>query len=69
MSTDSKKRLYRNTDDRKIAGVCSGIADYLDVDPTIIRLIWILLVCCAGVGVVAYIIAALVIPSDMKKYM
>jgi phage shock protein C len=69
MSTDSKKRLYRNTDDRKIAGVCSGIADYLDVDPTVIRLIWILLVCCAGVGVVAYIIAALVIPSDMKKYM
>lgn len=69
MSTDSKKRLYRNIDDRKIAGVCSGIADYLDVDPTVIRLIWILLVCCAGVGVVAYIIAALVIPSDMKKYM
>ena len=69
MSTDSKKRLYRNTDDRKIAGVCSGIADYLDVDPTVIRLIWILLVCCAGVGVVAYIIAALIIPSDMKKYM
>ena len=69
MSTDSKKRLYRNTDDRKIAGVCSGIADYLGVDPTVIRLIWILLVCCAGVGVVAYIIAALVIPSDMKKYM
>ena len=69
MSTETKKKLYRNTDDRKIAGVCSGIADYLDVDPTVIRLIWILLVCCAGVGVVAYIIAALVIPSDMKNYL
>jgi phage shock protein C len=69
MATETKKRLYRNTDDRKIAGVCSGIADYLDVDPTVIRLIWILLVCCAGVGVVAYIIAALVIPSDMKNYL
>ncbi len=69
MATETKKRLYRNTDDRKIAGVCSGIADYLDVDPTVIRLAWILLVCCAGVGVVAYIIAALVIPSDMKNYL
>lgn len=69
MATETKKKLYRNTDDRKIAGVCSGIADYLDVDPTVIRLAWILLVCCAGVGVVAYIIAALVIPSDMKNYL
>jgi phage shock protein C len=58
------KRLYRNTNNKMLAGVCSGLADYFNVDPTIIRLAWILLVCFAGTGVLAYIIAMLVIPPQ-----
>ncbi len=50
------KKLYRNPDDKKIAGVCSGIAAYFDVDPTIIRLILVILVISGGSGVLAYII-------------
>ncbi|MBQ8358689.1 MAG: PspC domain-containing protein [Oscillospiraceae bacterium] len=58
-----EKKLYRNKKDEKIAGVCAGIADYLNVDVTIIRLIWTLFVLCAGSGVLAYIACALVIPE------
>lgn len=57
-----KKRLYRLNDDKKIAGVCSGIADYFEIDPTIVRLAWLITVFCAGGGIIAYIIAMIVIP-------
>ena len=50
------KKLYRNPDDKKVAGVCSGIAAYFDIDPTIVRLILIILVISGGSGVLAYII-------------
>ena len=56
------KKLYRNIQDKKIAGVCSGLADYLSIDPTIIRLIWAL-VALSGAGILAYLIAALIIPE------
>ena len=56
------KKLYRNTSDKMIAGVCSGLAEYLNVDPTIVRLIWAL-VALSGAGVVAYLIAAIIIPE------
>lgn len=58
-----QKRLYRPTNDRKIAGVCSGVGRYLNIDPTVIRLIWAI---CAlmGFGVLAYIVAALIIPEE-----
>ena len=56
------KKLYRNIQDKKIAGVCSGLADYLNIDPTIIRLIWAL-VALSGAGILAYLIAALIIPE------
>ena len=55
------KKLYRSETDKKIAGVCGGLAEYLNVDPTIIRLIWAL-VAPSGAGILAYLIAALVIP-------
>lgn len=55
------KKLYRSETDKKIAGVCGGLAEYLNVDPTIIRLIWAL-VALSGAGILAYLIAALVIP-------
>lgn len=59
------KRLYRNLNNRMIAGVCSGIADYFDIDPTLVRLAWIALFFCAGSGLFAYFIAMLIIPSNM----
>ena len=59
-----QKKLYRSETDKKIAGVCGGIAAYFGIDSTIVRLIWVLAVVFAGVGLLAYIIAALVMPVE-----
>lgn len=56
------KRLYKSKN-RMLAGVCGGIAEYFSVDPTLIRLAWIVFCALGGSGVLAYIIAALVIPE------
>jgi phage shock protein PspC (stress-responsive transcriptional regulator) len=58
------KRLYLSASDKKIFGVCGGIAEYMEVDSTLIRLIWIVLTIATAVvpGVIGYIIAAVVIP-------
>ena len=58
-----KKRLYKSNNDRKIAGVCGGIAEYMEVDSTIVRLFAILLVFGWGSGLLAYIVAALIMPN------
>ena len=58
-----EKKLYRSQINKKIAGVCGGLAEYLNIDPTVVRLIWALVVLCAGAGVLAYIVCALVIPE------
>lgn len=60
----TNKRLYRSRTDRKIAGVCGGIAEYLDIDPTVVRLILLIAMICGGVGLAAYIIAWIVIPEN-----
>jgi phage shock protein PspC (stress-responsive transcriptional regulator) len=52
----------RSSTDKKIAGVCAGLADYFDMDPTIIRVIWLLLLICAGTGFLAYLILWIVLP-------
>ena len=57
-----KKRLVRSTNDKKIAGVAAGLADYFDLDPTIIRLVWLLAVLFAGTGLIAYIILWIALP-------
>ena len=57
-----KKRLYRVEEGKMIAGVCGGIAEYLDVDPTIVRLICAVMVFAFGTSILAYIIAAIIIP-------
>ena len=57
-----EKKLYRNTDSKMIAGVCSGLAEYINIDPTIVRLIWAL-IALSGAGVLAYLIAAIIIPE------
>ncbi len=56
------KKLYRSSTDKKIAGVCGGIAEYMNVDSTIVRLIAVLLVFGCGSGLLAYIVAALIMP-------
>ena len=56
------KKLYRSTSQVKISGVCGGIAEYFGTDVTIIRLIWAL-VGLTGTGIVAYLVAALIIPE------
>ena len=53
----------RKSRDKKIWGVCGGIAEYLDMDPTIVRIIWLVLVLGCGTGLLAYIIAALLMPD------
>ncbi len=57
------KKLYRNTENKMLAGVCSGIADYFDIDPTLVRLGWVLFSLLGGSGLLAYIIAAIIIPE------
>ena len=56
------KRLYRNKTDYKIAGICSGIGDYLNIDPVIIRLVFLFGFFMGGGGILVYIIAWIVIP-------
>lgn len=58
------KKLYKSRYDRKLLGVCGGIAEYLNVDSTWIRLAWAVLVCFVGTGILAYILAALILPDN-----
>lgn len=62
-----KKRLTKSKTEKKLCGVCGGIAEYLDIDPTVIRLIWAGSVMCFGVGVLGYIIAALILPENKEN--
>ena len=57
------KKLYKSRDNRMISGVCAGIAEYFNMDPTIIRLAWVLFSLLGGSGGLGYIIAAIVIPE------
>jgi phage shock protein PspC (stress-responsive transcriptional regulator) len=57
------KKLYRSRTEKMIGGVCGGIAEYFDVDPTIVRVIWVLVCLAVGSGVLIYIIAYLIIPE------
>lgn len=58
-----QKKLKKSATDCKICGVCGGIAEYLNVDSTVIRLLAVLLVCTAGSGLFAYIVAAIIMPE------
>ena len=64
-----KKKIYRSETDRKIAGVCGGIAEYFEIDATLVRLAWAIFVLCAGTGIIAYLLAALIIPSESEVEM
>ena len=58
------KKLYRSTSDKKIAGVCGGLAKFLNVDPTIVRLVWVACALFAGFGLLLYIIAMILVPEE-----
>lgn len=58
------KRLYRSRTDRKIAGVCGGIAEYFKLDPTLVRLLWVIFALSGGTGVIAYVAAWLLVPEE-----
>lgn len=58
------KKLYRSRTDRKLAGVCAGLAEYFEVDPTIVRILFVLLALAGGPGLIFYIILALIIPEE-----
>ena len=57
------KRLYKSNENKMLCGVCGGIAEYFDVDPTLVRLGWVVLCAMVGSGILVYIIAAIVIPN------
>lgn len=61
-----EKKLYKSDSDKKISGVCGGIAEYFNMDSTIVRLIWVALSFAYGAGILAYLICALVIPDESE---
>lgn len=60
------KRLYRIEEGKKLAGVCGGLAEYFEIDPTLVRLGWALVSLFAGTGIVAYVVAAIVMPAKSE---
>ena len=58
-----EKKLYKSRD-KKVCGVCGGIAEYFDIDPTIVRLLWVAFILGGGSGILAYIIAAIVMDDN-----
>jgi phage shock protein C len=61
---NTSKRLYRSTQDRMFAGVCGGIASYLDVDPTLVRLCFVALTLMGGPGIIIYLVLMLIVPEQ-----
>ena len=58
------KRLYRSRTDKQLAGVCGGLGRYFDIDPTIIRLAWVVALFFAGGGLFAYLLAMIIVPQE-----
>ena len=59
-----EKKLYKSNQNKMIDGVCGGISEYFGIDPTVVRLIWALFSLMGGSGILAYIIAAIIIPRS-----
>jgi phage shock protein C len=58
----ASKKLMRSSRDKKIGGVCAGLADYFDLDPTIVRVVWLLAIFFAGTGFLVYVVLWVVLP-------
>lgn len=61
-----EKKLYKSAADKKICGVCGGLGEYFGIDSTLVRLAWVVFSLCGGAGLLAYIIAAIVMPNDPR---
>lgn len=59
-----EKKLFKSKTNRKICGVCGGVGEYLNIDPSVVRLVWVLAILFAGCGILAYIIAAFIMPEE-----
>ena len=60
------KRIYKIEDGKKVCGVCGGVGEYFDIDPTLVRVAWLLAVLGAGVGLIAYFVCAIVFPKKSE---
>jgi phage shock protein C len=58
------KRLFRSRKDRILGGVCGGMGNYFNLDPVLVRVIWVVLLFAAGVGFLAYILAWIIVPEE-----
>jgi phage shock protein PspC (stress-responsive transcriptional regulator) len=61
-----KKRLYKSRTNRVIGGVCGGVGEYFDIDPVVVRILWLVALLVLGTGLLAYIICLIVIPDNPK---
>jgi phage shock protein C len=59
------KRLFRSTRNVMVSGVCGGIAEFFGIDPSIIRILWVLFSLTGGIGIIAYIACAIILPKDI----
>ena len=66
MENNSYRRLMRSVTDRKIAGVCGGLAKYLNVDPTVVRIVFLVALICGSLGFWAYIIVWIAAPEENR---
>lgn len=58
----NNKKLYRTEDNKMLAGVCGGVAEYFNLDPTLVRVLWVAVSLFAGAGVILYIVMAIIVP-------
>lgn len=58
------KKLYKSNKNKMLDGVCGGLGEYINIDPTIVRLGWVVFCALGGSGIIAYIIAAIIIPRN-----
>ena len=61
---DSTRKLYRSKTDRKVAGVCGGLAQYFNIDPTLIRVLFVVLAVLGGSGLVLYLALWIIVPKE-----
>jgi len=66
--TMQEKRLYKVEQGKMLDGVCAGVAEYLNVDPTVIRLAWVVFTALGGAGILAYIVCAIIFPRKPEGY-
>ena len=63
----NNKKLYRSRSSKMLAGVCGGVAEYFEIDPTLVRVAWAVISTFAGAGLVAYILCAIIIPEKPEN--